>query len=114
MILFHWSPVERRASIQRRGLVPGSWSTDRLWKPPYVCLSSSPSLAWGLSGAMPRGREIAAWDLWMTHADRLDGYEEIPDDRDGSVKEVRVYHRIYKRDLWLVGTRTSEHGSTRH
>lgn len=107
--LYHWSPVVRRPAITRRGLVPGSWSTDRLWRPPYVCFSGDPALAWQLSGATPRGREVAAWDLWQTWSDVPDGYEEITDTYADTgrtyVKEIRVYQRIYKRDLWWVATR---------
>lgn len=111
MILYHWSPTSRRKAILRRGFVPGSWSTDRLWKPPYVCFSDSPSLAWALSGGTGRGALHESWDLWMVHSDRLEGYEELPfDDEPDRIKEYRVYHRIYKRDLWYVATRLS--GST--
>lgn len=105
VLLYHWAPIERRPSIQRRGLVPGSRSRDRLWRPPYVCFSDSPSLAWALSGGMP-GNRGTTWDLWMTDTDRLDGYEALFfDDEPERMKEARVYHRVYKRDLWHVGTR---------
>ena len=104
-LLYHWAPVERRPSILRRGLVPGSWSRDRLWRPPYVCFADSPSLAWGLSGGTsPTHSE---WDLWMVDDDRLGGYEVIPfDGEPDRIKEYRVYERVYKRDLWWVGTRS--------
>lgn len=101
--LYHWSPVERRGQIQKYGLVPGRLSTDRIWRPPYVCYSDSPALAWSLSGALRDG-EFSAWDLWMTWSDRLEGYEVIPFD-DGVPREYRVYHRVFKRDVWYVGTR---------
>lgn len=108
---FHWSPTERRASIQRLGLVPGRLSTDKLWRPPFVCLSHDPGMAWALSGGSPynRGRH-PAYDLWQVWASTLGGYEEITDTyRDTGrtyVKEIRVYERIYKRNLWHVATRT--------
>ena len=42
----------------------------------------------------------------MCDTDRLDGYEVLPfDSNPERIKEYRVYHRIYKRDLWFVGTR---------
>jgi hypothetical protein len=105
-LLFHWSPTSRRKAITRRGLVPGSLSTDRLWRPPFVCLSDSPSLAWVLSGDTARGRLVSSWDLWCVWDDRLNGYEVLPfDDEPDRVKEYRVYQRIFKRDLWYVGTR---------
>jgi hypothetical protein len=111
--LYHWSPTERRKSIMWRGLTPGQWSTDRLWKPPVVCFASNPDLAWSLSGKTARGRQIHSWDLWMLWSDDVPGgYEEIVDyykDSDRSyVKEYRVYERIFKRHLWYVGTRTQE------
>lgn len=89
--------------------MPGSLSRCRQWRPPYVCLSDSPPLAWALSGQLDP--EPKHWDLWMVWASRLTGYEQIPFDdggpRSGDIKEYRVYHRIYKRDLWYVATRTT-------
>lgn len=111
--LYHWSPTTRRGQINRRGLVPGSLSTDRLWRPPFVCFADSPSLAWALSGMTGRGPEVASWDLWMTWSDVPSGMEAILFDDDRSrVKEYRVYERIYKRDLWYVATRTQPPRST--
>lgn len=105
--LYHWSPSIRRKQILRYGLRPGMWSTDRLWKPPHVCLSPDAAKAWSLSGATSRGQEHSSWDLWQVWLDNVTGYEELVDDRDDSVKEVRVFERIYKRDVWYVGTRTA-------
>lgn len=111
-LLYHWSPTSRRKQINRLGLRPSSWSTDRLWKPPYICFSASPSLAWGLSGGTERGGEHEWWDLWMVWSSLLSGFEEIPfddpRDPDGRVKEYRVYERVYKRDLWYVGSRARD------
>lgn len=104
-MFFHWSPIERRPGILRRGLLPGQWSRDRLWRPPYVCLSDRPSLAWGLSGGMDREDGPVAYDLWQVDLSEVSGYEEIYDDRYGTVKEVRVYERIYKRNLFYLATR---------
>lgn len=104
--LYHWSPVERRKQIARRGLVPGSLSRDRDWRPPYICFSDSPSLAWGLSGGLGRDKRHKSWDLWMMWSDVPGGYEEMPFDHDPSwIKEYRVYERIFKRDIWWVATR---------
>jgi len=100
-LLYHWSPSSRRKGILRRGLVPGSRSVDRAWKPPYVCYADSPSLAWSLAKHRPG---VESWDLWMTRSDCLAGYEVLYFD-NGTRKEVRVYERIFKRDLWYVGTR---------
>lgn len=103
--LYHWSPVDRRTRINHDGLKPSSRSVDGLWKPPYVCFSDSPSLAWALSGHMHP--EITTWDLWMTWSNRMRGFEVIPFDGNDphDIKEYRVYERIWKRDLWLVATR---------
>ncbi len=102
--LYHWSPSGRRKSIERRGLVPSSMSVDRAWKPPYVAYSDSPSMAWVLSGVVHP--EVASWDLWMTWSNVPTGLEIMPLDIDREViKEVRVYERVFKRDLWFVGSR---------
>lgn len=112
--IYHWSPVERRKQIIHYGLRPGSRTTvavdpndefyDALkqWRAPYVSFATSPSLAWGLSGDMRP--DIKEWDLWQTDTGRLDGGFERLGFQDGQA-EIRVYYRIYKRDLWWVGTR---------
>lgn len=102
---YHWSPSDRRGQIQRYGLRPGQWSRDRLWKPPYVCLAPWPSLGWGLSGGMGYAGDAGSWDLWQVDLSEVHGYEVMYRDDDRSVKEVRVYERIYKRNVWYVGTR---------
>lgn len=107
--LYHWAPRERRKSIERRGLEPGHWSPDRLWKPPCICLANGPKMAWLLCGRYRPG--IREWDLWWVSSLDLEGYEIIPSD-DGEPREYRVYHRIYKRHLWMVGTRVNEHYQT--
>src|SRR4051812_34876131 len=94
-LLYHWSPTQRRSSIRRRGLVPGSPSTDRLWYPPYVCFADSPSLAWALSGSTQRGQEHLFWDLWMMWSNvptrmKVIRYDEPPH----QIKEYRVPERI--------------------
>lgn len=103
-LLYHWSPTTRRKQISKLGLVPGSRSLDGAWKPPYVCFADSPSMGWALSGALRP--DIDSWDLWMTWSTTPKGFEIIPlDGSDSVVKEVRVYQRIYKRDIWYVATR---------
>lgn len=104
-LLCHWAPTSRRASITRHGLVPGKLSTCGEWRPPYVCFSESPALAWSLSGGTGRGKHIDSWDLWTCWSDAASGMEAIPFD-NGDTKEWRVYERIFKRDLWYVATRT--------
>lgn len=102
-MLFHWSPTARRKQIERYGLKPGSLDVDRQWRPPYVCFSASPSLAFSLC---QHRDQIESWDLWMVWSDRIDSTVEASfDDRDDTVKEYRVYERIFKRDVWYVATR---------
>ena len=107
--LYHWSPRARRKQIIRRGLVPGSTSIDREWKPPYVCFSDEPRLAWILSGGFHP--EVETWDLWMVYASSsaIRGYEAIIDSGHGTsyIKEYRVYHRIFKRDLFWIAERSN-------
>ena len=107
VVFFHWSPQTRRKQIIRRGMVIGAWAVGRDWKPPFLCFSHEPKLAWTLSGAIHP--EIPAWDLWMVYESDLQGYEKLHDTYVDTgrpyVKEVRVYHAIPKRDLWLVGQR---------
>lgn len=106
--LYHWAPRSRRASIKRLGLVPGSISIDKAWRPPYVCFSDDPLLAWSLSGHFHP--EVEEWDLWAVwHAD-VKGWEAIPENyrhREGSyIKEFRVYHRVFKRHVHYVASRS--------
>lgn len=103
--LYHWAPKSRRGQINRFGLRPGSLSSDRLWKPPYVCLADGPKFAWQLIGRFRP--EIEEWDLWHTSSALCFPYETIPCD-NGDIREYRVYHRIFKRNLWMVGTRINE------
>lgn len=111
--LYHWSPVARRKQITRYGFRPSSRSVAGDWKPPYVCFSADPQLAWNLSGRFHP--EVSDWDLWMVWSDDVEtGWEIIPFDyidwetTDKALvpKEYRIYERIWKRDVWLVATRT--------
>jgi hypothetical protein len=109
MPLFHWSPIARRKQIIRYGLRPFMRTTtsisDDEWRHPVVCFADSPSWAWALSGGMswtPAGE----WDLWQTDLGRLTDPVVLPgEDRMSGIYEVRTLHRVYKRDLWHVGTR---------
>lgn len=100
--LYHWSPTERRPRIKRYGMMPGSHSVDRAWRPPHTCWSDSPSLAWSLSGDIHR--DVPSWDLWMIWSNVPKGYEVIPFD-DGKPKEYRIFERIFKKNVWYVATR---------
>lgn len=111
LVFYHWSPTSRRKGILRSGLVPGKLSVDRAWRPPYVCFSTDPHLAFNLS--IYYHHEVPSWDLWEVFPEQcIKGYEEIPfDNGDGPeerIKEYRVYQRIFKRDVWYVATRAVE------
>jgi len=56
--LYHWAPTACRDAILETGLRPSCPHRDGTLT---VCLASTPSVAWALSGAM---RERGAWDLW--------------------------------------------------
>ena len=109
LCFYHWSPRERRRSIERLGLVPGKLSRDHFWRPPYVAFCDEPVLAWQLSGKMDDS--FVTWDLWMVFACDTGSYEVIYDTFPGGgtyVKEYRVYRRIYKRDVIWVAERTND------
>lgn len=100
-ILYHWSPAERRRSIERLGLVPGkrSHSLPEFY-PPYVCLGFTPRSAWILSGDLHP--EIKLWDLWQVHLS--DGHQVSLANDD---REWRVYDRVYKRGVWYIASRVT-------
>lgn len=113
LIIYHWSPTSNRASINKIGLDINRKTLQGVWRPPYVCFSDDPKLAWYLSGRL--WPEINSWDLWMCHVssqNSFDHYEVITDTYVDSgrhyIKEYRVYSRIYKRDLYYLGTKTKE------
>jgi len=105
--LYHWAPAARRKQINRYGLRPGMRTTTSSgWKAPYVCFADSPAWAWALSGGM-RYTPNGEWDLWQTwQADLVEPQVLATPDRPSGIYEVRTEHRVYKRDLWLVGGRT--------
>ena len=103
--LFHWSPTERRKEIRAGGLKPWQPATvtsSRDHVQPYVSLSPTPSMAWGLSGDMEWVSEIEQWDLWQVY---------LPDKAEvhvrptwGSIiEEVKVYTVIPPDMLWFCG-----------
>lgn len=111
LILYHWSPSKNRKQIIKYGLRTHRPTLQGEWKPPYICFSDDPWLAWILSGHM--WTSIKSWDLWMclyNLQDSFDHYEIIldtfPDTGRHYVKEYRVYTRVYKRDLIYLATRT--------
>lgn len=106
--LYHWSPRSRRKQIIRHGLRPGMrlTTTSSPMGGMAICFADSPSWAWALSGGM-RWTPDGEWDLWQTWLDRLTEPVVLADEnRPSGVYEIRTGHRVYKRDLWLVGSRT--------
>lgn len=108
--LYHWAPTARRGQIIRYGLRPRMRPTVTIgdhdtYRAPYVCFGDTPSWAWALSGEMsfaPAG----SWDLWQSLLDRMtDPVIIAAEHRPSGIYEVRVEHRVFKRDLWFVGSR---------
>lgn len=110
--LYHWSPRSRRKQIIRHGLRPRSRPTVHIgnpifgekWVAGYVCFADTPRWAWALSGAQ-RSAPAGDWDLWATSLDQLESSFVMPADWANGIHEVRTEHRVYKRSLWLAGTR---------
>lgn len=107
--LYHWSPRERRKSIERRGLVPGSRSLQGDWKPPYIAFSLDPVRAWGLVSNRSGYTPDPIWDLWSVDVYNVPHYEMLYDHYlDSSrryIYEVRVYERLFKRHVTWVAER---------
>jgi hypothetical protein len=102
-LLYHWSLISRRKQILKRGLCPGSKSRDHEWNAPYICFAASPSMAWALSAGMSNKEQ--QWDLWMMWSNSVKGYEKLFQDGTKNPTEYRIYERVFKRDIWYVGTR---------
>lgn len=118
--LYHWSPRDRRLSIQKYGLMPGKKSTcisglpedeedeltvaSRNWRAPYVCLSTSPRMAWSLSGDI-FGEPQQLWDLWEVRLESSDEVHIRPT-FGPRIEEIRIHNRIHKRRVWWTAERT--------
>lgn len=105
--LYHWSPADRRDAIRGEGLRPYSTPTvhsDPDLASPYLCLSTTPSSGWGLSGDMGWVGGIEEWDLWQV---RLAEGDEVHYRADfGPVlREIRVYTAIPADRVWFVASR---------
>lgn len=118
---YHWSPVACRAKIRRRGLRPATETA--VWTRPVpagtrghfyeedgaetvlaVCLGTTPSTAWALSGAITADRG-SEWDLWEVELAEEDEVHFRPE-AGGRLDELRVVNRIPKSRVWHVGVRT--------
>jgi hypothetical protein len=120
--LYHWSPLDRRDRIVKRGLRPSTPTAverfeeqgagARMLRPSLgfdtakaVCLGSSPSHAWSLCGAL-WGERGSCWDLWQVTLVDEDDTVVMPSDEGGArFGELRVLNRIPKARVWHVGTR---------
>ena len=91
---------------ERRNHEIGKVATARTLQTLRHTHHAGPLLAWNLIGRFRS--HVPEWDLWWTSSDAVGDYEAIPFD-NGNVREYRVYHRIFKRDLWFVGTRPNEY-----
>lgn len=70
-----------------------------------MCFADTPSWAWGLSGGLPWA-PAGEWDLWQTWKNDLTDPRVIrSSDRPSGIHEVRTSHRVWKRDIWYVGSR---------
>lgn len=111
--LFHWAPSERRRGILAGGLVPyavpcvhAAAEDGARLAFPYVCLSPTPSMAWGLSGAVPWVEdEFDGWDLWQVRLSEKAEVHVLPS-WGGEVQEVRTRTAIGPDCVWYVATRT--------
>lgn len=102
--LFHWSPVARRAAIERRGLRINSHPTIDSQKWDRICVSLSPSHAWAHSAGMV-GELGSEWDLWQIQLDKNDQVDVQPF-VGNIIGEIRLHNDIPHTRLWHVGTRT--------
>ena len=118
--LYHWSLSDNRESIRRHGLKP-TCPTATTVGPPIVgttsvrhvdheatkkavCLGTTPSHAWHLSGNL-FGDNGTEWDLWQVVLGEDD--EVYPLSFQGyRLSEIRVVNRIPKSQVWYVGSRT--------
>lgn len=106
--LFHWSPTPRRRQINRYGLRVGQRPVQHPpgWRAPYVCFAETPSWAWALSGQFAeREHRPGSWDLWQVNVNGKRGEVLESGDDKHRWHEVRVHERLYKAQMWFVGTR---------
>lgn len=118
--LYHWSPVDRRDSIVKRGLRPSTPTLTETFEEEgigprklrpsngfvtakAVCLGTTPSGAWSLCGAI-WGQRGETWDLWQVSLD-ADDTVKVLEFEGFRLVELRVLNRIPKSRVWHVGTR---------
>lgn len=109
-VLFHWAPASKRRGIVRYGLLPGqpptcmdSEDAPEEYRQTAVCLGTSPSHAWSLSGDL-YATPGDTWDLWQMNLDDNDLVIPLPFE-GFRLQEIRVANRIHKRRVWYVASR---------
>lgn len=109
--LFHWSPWERRSSINRDGLLPGQRNIDGpTWHDPdrpelgeflqpAVCFSPDPMTAWRYShGTWKSSGVFDLWQVTVIDSDTVKRRRE-----DGRIVEVRIHNPVPRtRLLWVA------------
>lgn len=111
--LYHWAPTVRRKDILKNGLHP--YQPTVVHSPdghvyPYVSLSPTPSMAWGLSGEFLEESDIEEWDLWQVYLEE-NSEVRIRPFFGKHMEEIKVATPL--RSVWLVGSRTSDHTAAR-
>lgn len=72
-------------------------------------MAESPRTAWDLSGRFhEKTEDLGPWDLWEVWLGEQEKIEILPfDNHPHIIKEIRIFDRIYKRNVWLIGSRTN-------
>lgn len=103
--LYHWSPTERRDIIFLHGLMPNQTNVVASGSLPHVCLSTSPSMAWTLSGGTG-WTQVEEWDLWQVRLGANDQVHIRPE-FGHEINEITVRNVIPPDRIWLVGSRNT-------
>lgn len=107
-LLYHWSPVSRRKGILKHGLCPKKKSRDGSWRPPYICFSRYPNVAWSLSATHDDAPK--EWDLWVVWSDFVGKYKTMNNARRPRAQyymtEYRGFQRIPTRHVVFIASRT--------
>lgn len=104
-VMFHWSPTSRRDDILKFGLMPNQLNIVASGPLSHVCLSTSPSVAWSLSGGTG-WTEVDDWDLWQVRLGENDRVYIRPE-FGSEITEVTVRNVIAPDRIWYVGSRSN-------
>lgn len=103
--LYHWSPTSRRVDILKFGLMPNQINVVSTGSQPHICLSTTPSMSWALSGGTG-WTQIEEWDLWQVRLSEDDEVHIRPE-FGNVVKEITVRNVIPPDRIWFVGNRNT-------